>query len=1180
MSILSNLYAERVFSEQPTALWALDDDADFISLISPELRSMDGWYLTNASKSQSSDLIKQIKKSPLIKFETTNSLGFTAKSPAVFNAQDLVEEKGSFSIGTYFYSNTDEISEVKIGYEYANGTPGEVTTYAVTTSGAWVFLSNTYALPSPEVDIKLTLEVVTSTAGSYSFYVNGFSVGQWSEKFHTVSDGIDLIDLPENINIENTKCYPAYAYGFSDKTGYYLATGNNLSAYNDGFPMVFGASGVTRIVGNQGKPSLIIPGGGFLHDLGRYQDLTLEFWLRVLNMSVSPQKIVGPVFSEDGLYVDGQFLVLKIDRNVQSYFVGEWERPMLIDFRVSPNTSSVMINGEIVISMDIDTKAVPMPDAVDNDWIGFYGFTDKVSLDIDCVALYSYQVPSVVAKRRFVYGQGVDVPETINGSLVGSGVTIDYPVAGYANNYIYPDMGRWSQGIFDNLSTDGSSLSSPKYDLPLFVFKNKDISLDQWLDLCYDQEGSEDFSSIDMSLADTADKSGGYILFDKFNISGQDTKAAYGIFKTKDTSDRLLFKLFNKTNQASLTLSIIDSKAVYRFEYPNMESLEVESSQSIPINSIFLAGFDVDKMVAHFGGIVSRVFSDPKKLSLYVAGDESFLNTFNGKIYKVGLAIKSNLPEIADWSSEDGIMLVLGENVPLLDGGEPPTNYTVLANAGEPDSDLLSTRSGGLPTLGTTLELINYIAGYTLTPRLYLGKFIIDVASKGYWQDFVSLSHFGKNMPNLEGDAIPTLSYLQFNIDIPRMDILDPLEPWHLDTSSLPVKTYVSFQYLASGANKLLKNFTAIQRALANSPVVPGDGWMNTAYEVVSGSVIYLPSGVDYRNLALVYHIRIETKSVFSNAVKIKRMETCSQAISIHEPLKINTKFGVQISPYIKRGLYQDYLGKNPVCIYKRSTPYIHLTKQSGIKMLDYFIEEGAEKGISIPINSNRVAQYAVGAIQTFINYQASGFPELEVKMMEIKAYNRSTSIMLVSDVIDNTRGKIFAIDSKTGLPDQFVNFYLNGKLVKSPYINAKQWDVLAIQFIDGMKFDSFSGSINLCSEQMLFNNISTYRLSEIQTSVTSIFRTWAQLEQMIDKPGNESTYWGDFLSATPPLSWENILFIPTVRRYLIDPKAIFESYSGTNRISVSDDSVLMFKNYRYTAYSDVRWRSNIASPV
>ena len=34
MSIKSNLYAEKIFAEHPIGLWSLDDDVDYLSLIS------------------------------------------------------------------------------------------------------------------------------------------------------------------------------------------------------------------------------------------------------------------------------------------------------------------------------------------------------------------------------------------------------------------------------------------------------------------------------------------------------------------------------------------------------------------------------------------------------------------------------------------------------------------------------------------------------------------------------------------------------------------------------------------------------------------------------------------------------------------------------------------------------------------------------------------------------------------------------------------------------------------------------------------------------------------------------------------------------------------------------------------------------------------------------------------
>jgi hypothetical protein len=43
MSTSSNLYAEKVFSEHPIALWALDDKADYLSLITESQRSSANW---------------------------------------------------------------------------------------------------------------------------------------------------------------------------------------------------------------------------------------------------------------------------------------------------------------------------------------------------------------------------------------------------------------------------------------------------------------------------------------------------------------------------------------------------------------------------------------------------------------------------------------------------------------------------------------------------------------------------------------------------------------------------------------------------------------------------------------------------------------------------------------------------------------------------------------------------------------------------------------------------------------------------------------------------------------------------------------------------------------------------------------------------------------------------------
>ena len=43
MSNPSNLYAEKIYAEHPMAFWALDDQADYITLLSDYSRDLTNW---------------------------------------------------------------------------------------------------------------------------------------------------------------------------------------------------------------------------------------------------------------------------------------------------------------------------------------------------------------------------------------------------------------------------------------------------------------------------------------------------------------------------------------------------------------------------------------------------------------------------------------------------------------------------------------------------------------------------------------------------------------------------------------------------------------------------------------------------------------------------------------------------------------------------------------------------------------------------------------------------------------------------------------------------------------------------------------------------------------------------------------------------------------------------------
>ena len=495
MSNPSNLYAEKIYSEHPLVLWALDDKADYVSLISEPQRNIeDLWDIEGAtvvsgspSGSPLGPFSESISSSVSGSVPVGESSEIICVSPDIINFANLNGNFGTFCVGTYFYSTSSLINSISIGYEFTDTTSSQIVqrleTFNEPITSNWTFISGTFEIPDEVASLRLVIKATTISGGSsaedYKFYVNGVSAGQWSEEFNVKSLGITPQAFPNTIGIDTTKLVvPADAYGLSENSGYYFVDKNFLVAKNTSIPLVFGASNVTKLLPNSDNdPSLIVPGKGFLNESGRYKDYTVEFWARINSDAVTPKRIFGPISSLDGLYVEGGFLTLKIGKSFKSHFVGEWFRPLLIQIRLIENSASLVVNGEEVLSFVINTQTLDLPqETVDGksvDWLGFYSYQDVNPIEIDCIAIYPYQVPTTIAKRRWVYGQGVLSPEGINSSYGGTSAFIDFPFADYTANYAYPDFAEWQQGSFDNLTTTSSSIKTPEYSLPEIYLESK-----------------------------------------------------------------------------------------------------------------------------------------------------------------------------------------------------------------------------------------------------------------------------------------------------------------------------------------------------------------------------------------------------------------------------------------------------------------------------------------------------------------------------------------------------------------------------------------------------------------------------------------------------------------------------------------------------------------------------------
>jgi hypothetical protein len=1178
MSQPSNLYAEKVFSEHPIALWPLDDSASFLSLLSSSNKKLTSWSVSGgvSSVSNLSNVVKPII-SPTVQLDTVSSDQLVAISPDIISASSLDASKKNFNISVYFYSQNSAINSVDIGYEYTDGSITQVTeNFPISGTGVWAFLSKTFDIPNTSEDIRVVIKINASSPGDYACHINGLSMAQWSENQNTKSSGVSTTSLysmsNSDIALPDTQAIETPSYGLKVNPGYYTASGNQLNAYNDGFPIVYGSSNATKIRPAASGPSVVLPGFGFLNDSGRGRNMTLEFWMRIATSSYSAVRVLGPISSDDGLYVDGQFLTLKVADQTISHFVGSWGRPMLIHIRVIQNAISLLINGEQVGLMTIDSDTISLPLSKDNllsslyygksqDWLGIYGSSSLLYFDVESPSIYPYSVPDVVAKRRFVYGQGVEYPESNNSSFGGSSAIIDYRNSEYANNYLYPDMGRWNQGIVENLSVDNNILSSPDYSSPEVVLN--ETTEQSWLlaNSSANSSSTDPKTFINLSLDGS---NGGYLFFNTLNVLSQDLKSLYVVFRSSNDSEQTILKIEDSVTRNYFKISVSGTQILYTLRYGSKD-INVISDAQHTVGLATSAGIDIDKFTSVYGSNIATFFGSKSTLKMYVGSDANFANGFSGKLYRVGLCTKRNLQKIAPYFNDSGTLSNI-ENV----FGQYDTAEEVYG--GDYNTEITDFLDGGTPSSFVTAQLYSHTASYTVVPREYLGSFGIDISVDSSWQDYIPLQYFAKTIADADGNSSYGLSYLQLNVDNP---IVYSLVGDSFDTSNASVRTYVSFQYMGTNPNTLSENIANVEPAPFSKTISPGSEWTSTRYEFVDGTVVFPPFGIDFSKIAIVIHIEANIPGIQSSQIKMKSLQIASQANELTERTAIKTKLGTSIYPYLKSGIYNDYKGNNPVQIYKNSSPYLYLTDDGGIRLLG---STGQDRGIAFPVNTEQSLSYRVGAIQLFMKHNSISFSQTPERIIEVQAYNKVVYGYVVADNDSGSRGRLYFTDTD-GSPVGGLSLYVNGALVASGYLIPNEWSVIGIQSAESFSFDAFTGSINVVGN-ISVDSLSSYRITSDKTGVTTKFRTWAELESMLDALGINPATWADFLSQVPAITWENVLYIPTTKQYLIDLEAIYKAYIGTNKFIVSDSSVLSFKDYAYRGYIGAEWSSRVVSLV
>lgn len=1234
MSSPSNLYAEKIFSEHPLALWALDDVADYVSLIRESDRDISDWTISGGTAQTKSDVVDEPFGSSYVT-ELTGSLTDdpigqiecispdTIGSSSGINFTSLNADLATFAIGAYFYTASSYLESLEIGYEYYDSVSAtnvqKLKKFETSVSEKWMFVSETFDTPSDNSTMRLVVKVNyvggASSTNDYKFLVNGLSLGQWSEEFNSVSLGLNKIDLPSSIALTASKVIEANAYGIQESPGYYFIKDNALLAKNTGIPMVYGASNVTILSPNSG-PSLIVPGNGFLNGSGEYRDYTFEAWLKISSDTTVEKRIFGPISSSDGIYVHGPLIILKIGNSFGSYFVGEWQRPMLINITYSRSNASLLINGEEVVSLDIANETLGLPDKLgqtgkDQDWLAFYAYEDASPIEVDCIAIYPYKASQIMLKRRWVYGQAVEFPENINTAYSGTSVFVDYPFANYANSYSYPDIGKWDQAIVENLSVDNGILSSPTLVEPSIIFNDK--TREQWdTDIALAQsEMSESF--ISMYPNSQWNSTHGYMIVDRLSVLSEDVKGFYGVFRELESADReqILFQIDDVSSSNYFQIKLGLDSINYVFYFNSQEETLYTAQKHYP-GEDFSVGLDIQSFINHYGGNLASFFGKKSLLSISIGGNKNFDKTFLGHIYNVGFCTKRNLKKISHLFNNEGIVVGEEDFSDLmdgleLDGGESSTTFWT------------ALYDGGSPATIATANLQPHIASYTISPKSYFDNFVIDILADSYWEDYIPLSYFAKYVTDANNDSRYDLDFIQFNINYPApskfteeqtdgswtyeelqeqysvpvqrtyesldnqlftgyQDYLDlknkAINTYKYDTSESLVKTYITFQYLKSGANESSDYFTTTVSAPKNGIVIPGsssEDWSRTKYEVVDNMIIYPPSGINFSELALVTHIEFAVDGLKYNPIKIKKLQYASQALNDTTPVGVGTRFGTKIYPYKKSGVYYDYKSRNPFSIYKGSSPYLYLTRTSGIQLRGSY-DPLINRGLSIPLNEGLSSNYKIIASQVAIRYDEDFFPFAPTEIFQIESRNSLLKFYLVANHPSGKRAKIYAVDAKTGKLENGIAFYWNGKIVKDPNITIKQWGMLGISFSNTLILNNYVGAFRITGP-ILVNMLSHYQSTNLQEVQQITTRPWLKVKSS-GSLDFDWEYWD------MSYIWNGVLVLASRSYYGVDPSDIYKTYTGTNKIIVDDTRALTLNSYEYNVLKDISWQTQTLSAV
>jgi hypothetical protein len=247
---------------------------------------------------------------------------------------------------------------------------------------------------------------------------------------------------------------------------------------------------------------------GFFSWDHRYQTSTLEFWLTGDVTGLKDEYcLVGfdtldffddqgnPIYDThsvddlsedydvDGVFFSGNVIFVRYQgQHVCSAPLTTIEYPNLIHIVFLENSISIMVNGKTVASNSFSYQGKEISTGafgITSTWFhserkyaivsNSRGNERKYFFEVDAFAIYPYAVSSVLAKKRFIRGQGVEDVDLFNNAIGAESINSSYDAAAQSPSAVYPSDFPWTSGVLSDLEIVDKKLSLKRHREPDIV---------------------------------------------------------------------------------------------------------------------------------------------------------------------------------------------------------------------------------------------------------------------------------------------------------------------------------------------------------------------------------------------------------------------------------------------------------------------------------------------------------------------------------------------------------------------------------------------------------------------------------------------------------------------------------------------------------------------------------------